>query len=291
MAASPVITSGEGRWDLATIGGLLIAILGVLGGLLLEGGRVGDVVQLTAALIVLGGTAGAVMVTTPSGLFAAAMKKLPSIFWHRPLSAERAKKAMLLFAVQSRKTGVASLEPQLKLIDNAFLRKTLGLSVDGADSKTVRSIMQLELEAAEERGEAIAGVFESAGGYAPTIGILGAVLGLIQVMKHLGDIEAIGHGIAVAFVATVYGVSIANLVLLPIANKLRARLSDELRWKELVLEGVTSITEGLHPWLIESKLEAFRETQMEQVVNKSGRRAPKWSDAVKDETGKKSAAA
>lgn len=290
MAATPVITSGEGLWDLSTVAGLLVAILGVMGGLLLEGGRVGDVVQLTAALIVLGGTAGAVMVTTPSALFVAAMKRVPCIFWHRPSSADRAKNAVLLFAAQSRKTGIASLEPQLKLIDNAFLRKALGLSVDGADSKTVRSIMQLELDAAEERGEAIAGVFESAGGYAPTIGILGAVLGLIQVMKHLGDIEAVGHGIAVAFVATVYGVSVANLVLLPIANKLRSRLSDELRWKELVLEGISAMTEGLHPWLIESKLEAFRDTQTEALV-KSGSGRARRTAAVRDETGKKSAAA
>ncbi len=259
MAAAPVNTSGEGRWDFSTLGGLLIALLGVVGGLLFEGGRVGDVVQLTAALIVLGGTAGAVMVTTPSALFVGALKKLPSVFWHKPQSAEKTTRAILQFATQSRKMGIASLEPQLKLIDDAFFKKALGLGVDRAESKMVRSIMLHELEAAEDRGEAEARVFESAGGYAPTIGIIGAVLGLIQVMKHLGDIEAVGHGIAVAFVATVYGVSVANLLLLPISNKLRARLAEELRWKELVLEGITSMVEGLHPWLIESKLEAFRD--------------------------------
>jgi chemotaxis protein MotA len=119
--------------------------------------------------------------------------------------------------------------------------------------------MELEIELAEHRGECDAKVFDTAGGYSPTIGIIGAVLGLIQVMKHLEDIEKVGHGIAVAFVATVYGVAFANLLLLPAGAKLRSRLESRLKNRELVLEGVLSLAEGMNPMLIQSKLEAYNE--------------------------------
>jgi len=127
----------------------------------------------------------------------------------------------------------------------------------------VRRIMELELDLIERNGEAEAKVFEAAAGFAPTIGIIGAVLGLIQVMKHLEDIEAVGHGIAVAFVATVYGVSAANLLLLPAANKLKARLHQTVELKELMLEGTIAIAEGLNPKLISAKLDAYRQAHPE----------------------------
>jgi chemotaxis protein MotA len=134
------------------------------------------------------------------------------------------------------------------------------LAVDGADLQDIRRIMELEIELAEHRGECDAKVFETAGGYSPTIGIIGAVLGLIQVMKHLEDIERVGHGIAVAFVATVYGVAFANLFLLPAGAKLRARLESRLRNQELILEGILSLAEGMNPMLMQSKLEAYQES-------------------------------
>ena len=271
MAEDGLNFLGKRRLDLATAGGLLVSALGVFGGMLAEGGHAGELVQLTAALIVLGGTLGAVMVTTPSAVFASVLQTIPSILWHRPTETAKLKAALLSFSNQTRKIGIASLEQQIKSLAEPFFKKALGLGVDGADAKTIRSIMELELTAAEERGEAVARVFDQAGGYAPTIGIIGAVLGLIQVMKHLGDIEAVGHGIAVAFVATVYGVSFANLLLLPVANKLRSRLAEELRWKEMIVEGVASMTEGLHPWLIESRLEAFCEEPKRGRAGKKGR--------------------
>jgi chemotaxis protein MotA len=138
-----------------------------------------------------------------------------------------------------------------------FLRKALNLAVDGCDLQEIRKMMELEIDLAEERAEAEAKVFETAGGYAPTIGIIGAVLGLIQVMKKLADTEQVGHGIAVAFVATVYGVAFANIFFLPIAQKIRARARTERASKELMLEGVCGIVEGLNPKLIRSNLEAF----------------------------------
>jgi len=249
--------ASKGRLDLSTIGGLVIAVAGILGGLILEGGKLSDVSQITAALIVLGGTAGAVMVTTPTALLWAAVKKLPLLLWDSTGSPVHVIEEIIAFASRARRHGIVSLEADVDDIEDPFLRKALSLAVDGADLQDIRRIMEIEIHLAEERGEAEAKVFEAAGGYAPTIGIIGAVLGLIQVMKHLEDIAVVGHGIAVAFVATVYGVGAANILLLPAGQKLKLRLQRTLELKEIMLEGVIAIAEGLNPKLIRSKLEAY----------------------------------
>jgi chemotaxis protein MotA len=199
------------------------------------------------------------MLTTPLRLLLAALKRVKDVFWDTAPSAADVMRQLLDFARQARRSGVLSLENDADELADPFLRKALSLAVDGTDLQDLRRIMELEIELAERRGEAEARVFEAAGGYSPTIGIIGAVLGLIQVMKHLEDIERVGHGIAVAFVATVYGVGLANLVLLPAANKLKARLDQTLEFRELMLEGVIGIVEGMNPKLLEKKLEAFLE--------------------------------
>src|SRR4051794_19682960 len=247
--------------DRASFAGLTIALVGIIGGLLLEGGRLSDITQLTAAMIVLGGTAGAVMVTTPMPVLAAACKRLPSVFWYPATSTDQVLQVILRLAAKARRTGIISLEEDAEGTPDPFFRKALRLAIDGTDLKIVRRIMELEIEAAEIKAEAEAKVFGSAGGYSPTVGIIGAVLGLIQVMKHLEDIQAVGHGIAVAFVATVYGVFVANIFFLPIASKLRARLQHSLRMKEMALEGVIAIAGGMNPKLIESQLERFSDNR------------------------------
>jgi chemotaxis protein MotA len=252
--------SSRRKIDFASLIGLVVAVAGILGGLLLEGGDVTDIAQYTAALIVGAGTAGAVMLTTPSPLLGAALRSLKHVIWDVAPPRAALIEQLLQFARQARRSGIVSLEAAADRIeDNPFLKKALMLAVDGTDLQDLRAIMELEITAAERRGEAEAKVFETAGGYAPTIGIIGAVLGLIQVMKHLEDIERVGHGIAVAFVATVYGVGLANLVLLPAGAKLKARLGQSLEDKELILEGVIGIAEGMNPKLLESKLGAFLE--------------------------------
>jgi chemotaxis protein MotA len=175
------------------------------------------------------------------------------------------------YATKARKNSIMSLESDLPNIADPFLRKALSLSVDGTDLQELRAMMELDLAMRHRSGEAIAKVYESAGGYAPTIGIIGAVLGLIQVMKHLENIEEVGRGIAVAFVATVYGVASANLFFLPAANKIKARLRDSLHVKELMLEGVCSIVEGLNPKMIRVKLEAFTEGEPSQAATSASR--------------------
>ena len=262
--ANPQKTSTiPGKLDLATIGGLAVAVLGIVGGLLLEGGHLSDVSQLTAALIVIGGTVGAVMITTPVPTLLSAVRKFPCIFWQPDNSAKKTIALLIGLSGKARRKGVVSLEGELSLVADPFLQKALGLLIDGTDLKVVRRIMELEMNAAEHSGEAVAKVFESAGGYAPTIGIIGAVLGLIQVMKHLDDIEAVGHGIAVAFVATVYGVALSNIFLLPAANKLKARLQAAINMHELALEGVIAIGEGLNSQLLEIKLQPFMSSGLE----------------------------
>ncbi len=259
-AASPsgsAAKTSHGRVDFATIAGIGLALAGILGGLILEKGSIQDVAQTTAAMIVLGGTIGAVLVTTPMPVFLCALRGLGDVFFERAYSTGEMIDMLIQFATKARKNGIVSLETEAAKIPDLFLRKALGLAVDGTDMQELRKMMETEIELTEHVAEGDAKVWEAAGGYAPTIGIIGAVMGLIQVMKHLEDIKEVGHGIAVAFVATVYGVGSANLFFLPAANKLRIRARQVSLTKEMILEGVVGIIEGPNPTLIRMKLEAF----------------------------------
>jgi chemotaxis protein MotA len=243
--------------DLSTLAGITVALTGIIGGLLLEKGNIQDVAQGTAAMIVLGGTLGAVLVTTPLPVFLRAVKGLRWAFMEQASSTAATIDSLIQYATKARKNGIVSLESEAATIPDPFLRRAVNLAVDGTDLQELRKMMELDIGLSEHTGEAEAKVWEAAGGYAPTIGIIGAVMGLIQVMKHLEDIVAVGHGIAVAFVATVYGVGSANIFFLPVANKLKARMRDRSLRKEMILEGVVGIVEGLNPTLIRMKLEAY----------------------------------
>jgi len=246
-----------GRPDVATLCGLGLALGGILGGLILEGGTIAEVLQPTAAMIVFGGTIGAVMVATPLRVVLAAVKELFSVFFEKQQDPEAVIEEIIGYATKARKNGIVSLEEESEAVEDRFLRKALTLAVDGTDLQEIRKMMELEIALEEQRSEARAKVFEQAGGYAPTIGIIGAVMGLIQVMKHLANIDEVGKGIAVAFVATIYGVGSANIFFIPAANKIRARAHAASQLRELMLDGVAGIVEGLNPKLIRSKLEAY----------------------------------
>jgi chemotaxis protein MotA len=245
------------KLDFASVGGLAVALGGILGGLVLDKGKITDVTQVNAALVVLGGTIGAVMVTTPLSVLLRAFKKFGAVFLDRAQPVSGTIDDIITYAAQARKQGIVSLEQQAAAVQDPFLRKALNLAVDGIEMSEIRAIMELEIDLMEQAGDAEAKVFEAAGGYAPTIGIIGAVLGLMQVMKNLANIDEVGRGIASAFVATVYGVGSANLFFLPAGAKLKARLKDAIRLRELMLEGVLSIVEGLNPKLIRTKLDAY----------------------------------
>ncbi len=255
----PFRSKGGAKPDFATIGGLLLALGGIAGGFLLEGGRLQDIAQITAAVIVFGGTIGAVMVTTPFPVLIRAAKQLRNVFFSSTEPAAEKIEEIIEFAIQARRYGIVSLESQTPSIQDPFLRKALDLAVDGIESARIRDIMECEISLFEQSAEAEAKVFEAAGGYAPTIGIIGAVLGLIQVMKNLADVQNVGRGIAVAFVATIYGVASANLFFLPAASKLKARAHELVRTRELMLEGVIGIAERINHRLIRIKLEAWVE--------------------------------
>lgn len=273
QAPTPKKPAGS-RPDFASAAGLLVAFGGILGGLLMEGGRIKDVSQITAAFIVLGGTCGAVMVSTPLAVLKGAAVRLTHVFLDKTQPPDAVIEELIVYATKARKNGLVSLETEALEIPDPFLRKALTLAVDGTDLQELRNMMQLEIDMADTRALAEAQVFESAGGYSPTIGIIGAVMGLIQVMKNLANIEEVGHGIAVAFVATVYGVALANIFLLPAANKIKARIERDTELKELKLEGVVAIVEGLNPKLIRSKLEAYRHEQKPAAASKQKEKRP-----------------
>jgi chemotaxis protein MotA len=269
------------RLDFFTIGGIALAFASILGGLMLEGGKVRDVAQITAAIIVLGGTLGAVMVSTPSVVLKRAAKRISLVIFDKTQDSAKVIEDLIGFATSARKGGIASLEKDAEAVEDRFLKKALNLAVDGTDVQEIRKMMELEIGIEEQEAEAEAKVYETAGGYSPTIGIIGAVLGLIQVMKHLEDIESVGHGIAVAFVATVYGVALANIVFLPAASKLKAHAARTAQLRELMLEGVTGLVEGLNPKLIRIKLDAFSHHQNISPAAVSGKKTePKGVPAV-----------
>lgn len=261
------------RPDWASFSGLCLSVLGLVGGLLLEGGELKDISQVTAALIVLGGTGGAVLVSTPGPLLRAAVWRLRDVFF---VPADRPGElidTILMLAAKARKSGLVSLEDDALQSLDPFVRKALTLAVDGTDLQDLRKLLEIDIALEEQQAEAEARVWEAAGGFSPTIGIIGAVMGLIQVMKNLANIDAVGHGIAVAFVATVYGVAAANLVFLPAANKIKARALLETQRKELIIEGVAGILEGLNPKLIAVKLAAFVAAEPERRKPKAVRAA------------------
>jgi chemotaxis protein MotA len=243
--------------DKASVGGVLLALLGVIGGLLLEGGTVSQIVQPTAAMIVFGGTAGAVLLQFPLPVVGSALKSLLSVFFEATDTFQPAIELLVRLANRARREGIVQLDSELDQIDDLFLKKSLMLAVDGTEPQELRKIMELELDNQSERRERLHLVFESAGGFSPTVGIIGAVLGLIQVMQHLDRMDEVGRGIAVAFVATIYGVAAANLIFLPVAGKLRIRLREDLIRNEMMLEGVISILEGMNPRMLEIKLRSF----------------------------------
>jgi chemotaxis protein MotA len=243
--------------DKASIGGVLLAIAGIVAGLLMEGGNIGQIVQPTAALIVFGGTMGAVLLQFPLGTVAAAFRRLGHVFAAPRKHNDELIRLLIAFANKARRNGVVSLDADLQTIQDPFLKQTVMLAVDGTEPADLRKIMQVSLESSTENEERLPAVFESAGGFSPTVGILGAVLGLIQVMQHLDNIQEVGKGIAVAFVATIYGVGIANLFFIPMAGKMRLRIREDYLRREMMLEGVISILEGMNPRMLEVKLTGF----------------------------------
>lgn len=243
--------------DKISVVAILMGLTAILAGQAMEGGSIGSLMQLTAFMIVIGGTVSAVMLQSTPKQFAAGVRMLKWIFQPPALDHDKMIREVINWSQTARKGGLLALEGYINLQKDPFIKKALQMLVDGAEPDTLRSVMEVEISMFEHARKQAARIWESAGGYAPTMGILGAVLGLIHVMENLSDPSKLGAGIAVAFVATVYGVGSANLLFLPIANKLKHLVASEVALKELVVEGLVAIANGENPRIIESRLKGF----------------------------------
>jgi len=243
--------------DRASLIGVFLSVAAIMGGNLLEGGKTQSIMQFTAALIVFGGTLGATLLSYPLSDAVKAVSSFRHVFFDTKSDPETYIRDIIKLSVIARKNGLVALEPEVPKIRDSFLRKALKLAVDGMGPKMLKEAMEQENVTFEEEKKRIARVFETAGGFAPTIGIIGAVLGLIHVMENLSDPAKLGSGIAVAFVATIYGVASANLILLPISKKLNNAAHHELSLRDLMLEGVMGIQSGINPHYLEEKLRVF----------------------------------
>ena len=239
------------------LGGVCVALAGIAAGLYLDGGKIGQMLQPTAALIVFGGTLGAVMVQFPFSVVIQAAKELKEVFIRVEDPAANLIEDITRYAIRARRNGLLSLDPELDSIQDSFLKKSLTLAVDGAHSPELREAMELEMDREADSEALIPKVFEAAGGFAPTIGILGAVIGLIQVMQRLENINEVGKGIAVAFVATIYGVGSANIFFLPCAGRIKTLMRRRQVLRELMLDGVIAIVERKSPKVLHAKLAAY----------------------------------
>jgi chemotaxis protein MotA len=248
--------------DIASVVGTLMGIGGVVGGQLLEGGHLNQIMQGTAAIIVAGGTLGAMFLSFPVQDVKRAFAMIPSIYKNVNVDVRPTIDEIIRIATIARKEGVLAVESQRDTIENPLFKRTIKYVIDGFEPNTVKDIIETEIYLAFEDEENAGKVFEGAGGYAPTVGIIGAVLGLIHVMSMLNDPSKIGEGIAVAFVATVYGVGAANLLFIPWGTKLKRKAAQRMIEKEVVRLGIVGIQEGLNPHFLHERLEVYVEEKL-----------------------------
>ena len=255
--------------DIFAVIGMFLGIAFILTGQAMEGGNIGQLLQITAAFIVLGGTTGAIVLSFPPKILLSAIKILKDVFMPPKCDFNALITEIGGFATKARKEGIISLEKEANNASDSLLTLGLGAVADGTDPTLVREMMENQIEQLENYVHNAAKVFESFGGYSPTLGIIGAVLGLIQVMQNLSDPSKLGAGIAVAFVATIYGLFAANLVMIPLGTRIKFIYQDVMLYKNMILEGVLSIQAGESPILIERKLRSFilEETVKEEKNN------------------------
>jgi len=243
--------------DALSIAGVILAFAAIVGGNALEGGHIDSLINGPALVIVVGGTVGAILLQTPMRDFLHALRLAGHVFIPPKINTSAAIKKIIHWSDVARKEGLLGLEAIAESEADLFMRKGMQLLVDGSEPEVIRSILEIELDNQEHQDLAAARVFEGMGGYSPTIGIIGAVMGLIHVMQNLADPSKLGSGIATAFVATIYGVGWANLFLLPFGSKLKAHAISRSQYREMIIEGIISIAEGENPRNIESKLHSY----------------------------------
>lgn len=243
--------------DILSFVGLLIGMIAIVGGNALEGGHLSGLANMPAAVIVIGGTLGAAMLQTPMTIFKHTFTVMRWVFFPPVVDMKDKIDRVIHWSLTARKEGLLGLEAITENEKDAFARKGLQLLVDGGEPESIRNILEVELITQEDKDLQAAKVFEAMGGYSPTIGIIGAVMGLIHVMGNLADPSKLGAGIATAFVATIYGVGLANLIFLPVAAKLKSTIKAQSSQREMIIEGLIAIADGENPRTIEMKLEGY----------------------------------
>ena len=263
---------------ITTIAGLIVAVIGVVGGFVVEGGGIGSLINIPGFMIVVVGTLGATMTSFSLDL----IKSIPGSYikvlkGSGGVAPAEMSERLVAMADKARREGLLSLEEDSQSVGDLFAKKGLMLMIDGTDPEALKAIMEIEIDGAAERLAAEAEVFKAGSGLAPTLGVLGAVLGLIHVLGGLGgDVATLGKGIATAFVATFYGVGMANVLLLPVATKLKAIGNEEQLTREMILEGILSIQAGDNPRIVREKLQSFlppNERAQEDAEGDAGERA------------------
>jgi chemotaxis protein MotA len=243
--------------DALTVAGVALALIALIGGSVLKGAGIASLANPAAFVIVVLGTLAASLIQTPKPTFIRAWKIFPWIFSPPMQDPAKLIEKLVGWSEIARKEGLLGLEPAAEQEPDEFTQKALQMLVDGAEPEKIRDSLEVELDAKEQAYLQSAKVFEGLGIYAPTLGIIGAVLGLIAVMKNLADPSKLGTGIAAAFTATIYGIGLANLFFLPTANKLKDIIKAQTATKEMVLEGVIAIAQGENPRNLEAKLRSF----------------------------------
>lgn len=252
--------------DLIAIFGILIGLGAIIAGNVAEGGTTAHLIQLTAAIIVFGGTIGAVFLSFQLKDLVYAVKSLKFVFVKRKLDLYQIVETILDLLVIARRKGILALQQEIERIQDPMLRRGITYIVDGISPTIIKESLYQEVYAYEDILRKAAKVYESAGGYAPTIGIIGAILGLIHVLKNVAEPSKIGFGIATAFVATIYGVGSANLIFIPISKRIINKMEEEILLMEIIIEGVLGIESGINPYFLRTKLESFiREKQKERL--------------------------
>ncbi len=243
--------------DILSIIGMILSLGAIFLGQHLEGGHIGSILQLTAFIIVAGGTLGAVMLQTPMPAFIKAIKSMGMVFSNAHVDVKGLIAQLVDLSNLSRKQGLLALEGKLKTLEDPLLKKGLQMVVDGTEPTKIREILDVEVEMFEEEFANVGKVYDALCGYAPTVGIIGAVLGLIHVMENMADPSKLGSGIAVAFVATVYGVGAANLFFLPFGGKIKAKAKELVMIRNMTIEGLVALAQGENPRMIEEKLSGY----------------------------------
>jgi chemotaxis protein MotA len=253
--------------DITTIGGIALALTAMIIGILEEGGQLGSYVGMSAAVIIFGGTIGATVASFPLSVVKNVPRLVIIAFTNQTYEIPMVIKQLVQFSERARREGILCLESELVNVKDEFLRYGLQLVIDGTDPELVRDTLQTKIAFTAERHHQGAAIFEAAGGYAPTIGIIGTILGLINVLSNLSDPSGLGESIALAFIATLYGVGSANIVWLPIGVKLKQKHKSEQIIKEIMLEGVLCLQSGDNPRIVEQKLKAFLSKSYASTIN------------------------